>query len=252
MNKNTLRSVIISSLCFLATIWALFFVAQQYYPMQTTTANATQQKKIAYLTFDDGPSRYTSDVLKILKENNVKATFFVTGSNPDFYDLIKEEAAQGHAIGIHTFSHDYGKIYSSEDAYFKDVAEMNALIKKEIGHEVKILRFPGGSSNTVSRKYSNGIMSALTKDVEKKGYQYYDWNAANGDGNCYIESSTLVNTALKEIRDQDVVMMLMHDGSSSKATIDALPTILKSMLRQGYEFKVIDEKTPVFHHHVAN
>lgn len=176
----------------------------------------------------------------------------MTGSNPEYYDLIQKEDALGHAIGIHTFSHDYGKIYSSEKAYFEDVEKTNALIEKQTGHKVNILRFPGGTSNTVSRKYSSGIMSTLASAVTKKGYAYYDWNASNGDGNCYVGSDTLINTALKEIRDKKEVMILMHDGTGNKATVEALPVILKSMQSQGYEFRIIDSSTPEFHHHIAN
>ena len=254
MRKEVWRDVILSSVAFLALMWVAFFWAQKYFPMEQDSAAVAkvEEKKVAYLTFDDGPSKHTQEVLDILDTYHVKATFFVTGSNPEYYDLIKKADAKGHAIGIHTFSHDYGKIYSSEEAYFEDVNKTNALIEKQTGHKVNILRFPGGTSHTVSRKYSSGIMSTLAASVTQKGYEYYDWNASNGDGNCYVESDSLINTALKEIRDKKEVMSLMHDGTGNKATVEALPTILKSMLSQGYEFRVIDSSTPVFHHHIAN
>lgn len=251
MSKKMLRDVVISSICFLLLIWLAFTWAQKYLPMDTPVSS--KEQKIAYLTFDDGPSVHTKEVLDILKKYQVKATFFVTGTNPQYYDMIKETYQQGHAIGVHTFSHDYDKIYSSEEAYFKDIDKANDMIKKQIGHKVTLLRFPGGSSNTVSRKYQEGIMTSLSKAVLDKGYQYYDWNASNGDGNCYVDSSSLINIAMKEIRGKDEVMVLMHDGTGNKATVEALPTILQSMVKQGFQFKVIDQKsTPVFHHKIAN
>ena len=252
MNKKMFRDVVISSGCFLMVMWLAFAWAQQYLPMNAEPVSTKTENKIAYLTFDDGPSIHTKEVLQILKKYNVKATFFVTGTNPEYYDMIKKTYDAGHAIGIHTYSHDYKTIYSSEEAYFKDINQINALVKKQIGHTVNILRFPGGTSNTVSRKYQVGIMTVLSKAVLDKGYQYYDWNASNGDGNCYTDSDTLINTALKEIRGNKEVMMLMHDGTGNKATVEALPSILKSMIDQGYQFKVIDQSTPVFHHHIAN
>lgn len=255
MSKKVLRDVCISSICFLCLMWIAFGWAQKYYPMSTdssTVANV-EKKKVMYLTFDDGPSKNTQKILDILDEYKVKATFFVTGTNPDYYDYIKKAYDKGHGIAIHTFSHDYKTIYSSEEAYFKDIDKANELIEKQIGHTVKVLRFPGGSSNTVSRKYQNKIMTQLTKSVLAKGYQYYDWNASNGDGNCYTDSSTLIATALREIRGKDEVMMLMHDGTGNKATAEALPTILKSLINQGYVFEIIDDSTGgVFHHHIAN
>lgn len=231
----------------------LCMIAAQYMPVPTDTAVSKEVKpKIMYLTFDDGPSRNTEKILDILDEYKVKATFFVTGENPDYYNMIAEEKKRGHAIGVHTFSHDYKNIYSSEEAYYKDVDKVNSLIKKQINESVRILRFPGGVSNTVSRKFHIGIMSKLSKSVLEKGYQYYDWNASNGDGNCFNSVDTLVSTGLKEVRDKDEVMMLMHDGSSNKATVQALPILLKSYQSQGYEFRIIDNNTSVFHHHIAN
>lgn len=252
MKKVILRDVILSSMAFLFFMWVGFMWIQKYIPLEESTATMAEEKKIAYLTFDDGPSKHTQEILDILDTYKIKATFFVTGSNPDYYDLIKKEDELGHAIGVHSFTHDYKEIYASEEAYFADVDKMNALIQQQTGHTVDILRFPGGTSNTVSRKYSSGIMSTLATAVKEKGYRYYDWNASNGDGNCYFDSSVLINTALKEIRGKNEVMLLMHDGTGNKATVQALPIILKSMISQGYEFRIIDSSTPVVHHHIAN
>lgn len=248
MDKKTWNKILLSCFCFLGlVVISSYFVHKQDHPVSKQSTH-----KIMYLTFDDGPSQHTQEVLDILKKYNAKATFFVTGEKKEYEYLIKEEYKQGHAIGIHTFSHDYGKIYSSPEAYFKDIEKMNDVIEKQIGHKVKILRFPGGSSNTVSRKYCDGIMTQLTKDVLDKGYQYYDWNASNGDGNSNLSVSTLVDTGQKEVGEQEVVMVLMHDGAGSEETVKALPSLLEYYQKQGYEFRIIDDSTPEFHHHVNN
>ena len=227
MDKKTWNKILLSCFCFLGLVAiSSYFVHKQDHPVSKQSTH-----KIMYLTFDDGPSQHTQEVLDILKKYNAKATFFVTGEKKEY---------------------EYGKIYSSPEAYFKDIEKMNDVIEKQIGHKVKILRFPGGSSNTVSRKYCDGIMTQLTKDVLDKGYQYYDWNASNGDGNSNLSVSTLVDTGQKEVGEQEVVMVLMHDGAGSEETVKALPSLLEYYQKQGYEFRIIDDSTPEFHHHVNN
>ena len=115
------------------------------------------------MTFDDGPSENTIKVLDILKEYDVKATFFVTGHAPSYNDFIKEAFEQGHSIGLHTYSHDYKNIYSSTNAYFNDLDQINSMVESITGQKSDIIRFPGGSSNSISAKYSPGIMSKLVK-----------------------------------------------------------------------------------------
>lgn len=255
MNKRVLQHVVLSCSLFLMFVFCASLWLEKYVPIHdknTRTVASVEDQKIMYLTFDDGPSKHTQAVLDILDRYHIKATFFVTGENPDYYDMIYETFKRGNAIGVHTFSHNYEKIYASKQAYLKDMDEMNALIKKQIGHRVNIVRFPGGSSNTVSRNYHNGIMSELSKTIVDKGYQYYDWNASNGDGNSNMDSNTLVSTAMREIGVQNIVMLLMHDGTGNEATIQALPQIIESLQAKGYEFRVIDNATPVFHHHISN
>lgn len=223
-----------------------------YLEAQPVLAQEDEGKKIIYLTFDDGPSQNTEAVLKILAEADAKATFFVTNEFPAYTNLIREEGKQGHTIGIHTYSHKYEEIYQNSDAYFSDIDKMQEILYEQTGKKSKILRFPGGSSNTISRNYCNGIMSQLTKEVMEKGYAYYDWNATNGDGDTSLDASALIEKAKKEIGSQDVVMLLMHDGAGNEETVKALPKILQYCKEQGYEFCAIDETTPVFHHHVYN
>ena len=139
-------------------------------------------EKVVYLTLDDGPSKNTQAVLDILDKYNAKATFFVTGAMPEYKDMIKKAYDKGHTIGMHTYSHDYAKVYASVDAYFQDLDQIGQLVKEEIGYVPCFIRFPGGSSNTISASYTKGIMTTLTQEVQARGYQYYDWNGSSGDG----------------------------------------------------------------------
>ena len=139
-------------------------------------------EKIVYLTFDDGPSKNTQRVLDILDQYGAKATFFVVGHDPDHYDMIKKAYDDGNTIGLHSFTHDYAQVYSSEDAYFNDLDQIAQVVNDQIGYVPYLVRFPGGSSNTISEKYCPGIMDVLVNDVPARGYQYYDWNASSGDG----------------------------------------------------------------------
>ena len=145
------------------------------------TATTSSGNKVVYLTFDDGPGAHTQQLLDILDKYNVKVTFFVTNVNSGYENMIAKEAAAGHTVAIHSASHDYKKIYSSVDAYFADLNEMSDIIYAQTGQRPKLIRFPGGSSNTVSLKYCSGIMTTLTKAVTDQGYKYFDWNVSSGD-----------------------------------------------------------------------
>ena len=120
------------------------------------------------MTFDDGPSENTDKILKILKKYDAKATFFVTGNNQKYNSSIKKAADQGNTIALHTYTHDYANVYSSTTAYFEDLQKVSDMVKQITGKAPKYIRFPGGSSNTISAQYSQGIMSALDNMVHEK------------------------------------------------------------------------------------
>ena len=204
-----------------------------------------------YLTFDDGPqSGSTETILNILKEEGVKATFFVTNNGPDY--LIKREYDEGHAIALHTASHDYAKIYSSVDAYFRDLNSVSNRVKRITGYESKIIRFPGGSSNTVSRKYQRGIMTTLTNEVVSRGYRYHDWNVDSNDaGSCaYGSSSCVYNYVVNGLSKSRCNMVLMHD--IKQYTANALRDIIQYGKNNGYTFDVITMDTPMVTQKVNN
>jgi len=204
--------------------------------------------KTIYLTFDDGPSSYTGKLLKILDEYNVKATFFVTNQFPSYQKYIKEAYLAGHSIGVHTYSHNFS-IYKSVDSYFNDLNKMNAIIKKQTGSESRIVRFPGGSSNTISRNYSRGIMKTLANELESRGYSYFDWNLGSGDTDGLNTSKQVSNRVIKNLNNQ-TRMVLMHDIKSY--SVEAVRDIIEYGLSNGYNFQAININSPTFHHKINN
>jgi len=209
-------------------------------------------KKTCYLTFDDGPSTHTGEILKILDEYHIKATFFVTGTSPKDFHYIKEAYEKGHTIGLHTYSHDYEYIYSSLKNYVADLNKIREVVYEQTGKYTTFMRFPGGSSNLVSKKYNVGIMKRLTRKVIDLGYQYYDWTCINGDGEGIKTVSGLKKKAIEEVNGQEDIMFLMHDSASCENTVKALPAILDYLIDQGYQFYAIEEDSPTFHHTVQN
>ncbi len=212
------------------------------------------EKGVIYLTFDDGPDNgYTPMILDVLKKYDVKATFFVTSTGSD--DLIKREFDEGHAIGIHTSSHDYAKIYVSSEAFWNDFNIVQERIKRITGKEANLSRFPGGSSNTVSRKYSKGIMTQLAKEVEDKGYAYFDWNESSGDAGG-LTHPTLEENVAQEIKNVSTSLskthgnvILMHD--IKKTTANAIDGIVKYGIDNGFTFKVLDHSV-ICHQKINN
>lgn len=212
------------------------------------SASSTAEK-VVYLTFDDGPSYNTQKVLDILDQYDAKATFFVVGMNTEYHGLIKTAYDKGHTIGLHTFSHDYAAIYASQDAYFNDLAQIGEVVKGQIGYVPCFIRFPGGSSNTISANYTQGIMTSLSQTVQTKGYQYYDWNISCGDGGVRTADEL---TAQATSADYDNIVLLMHDANNKETTVEALPRILEHYKALGYQFKAIDRSTFDAHHGISN
>lgn len=205
---------------------------------------------VIYLTFDDGPKSGTTDViLDILKEEGIKATFFVTNGGPD--ELIKRAYDEGHTIALHTASHDYSYVYSSIDNYYNDLNTVSDRVKRITGSETKIVRFPGGSSNTVSRKYSPGIMSALTQDLLTKGYKYYDWNLSSGDADYGNHTGDEISSnVINNLSKSRVNMVLMHD--IKPYTRDGLRAIIRYGKENGYTFDKITMSTNMVTQRVNN
>lgn len=206
-------------------------------------------KKVAYLTFDDGPSSNTIKILDILDKYDVKATFFVIGKSGRDKEY-KAIVDRGHTIALHSYSHNYAKVYASEKAFWNEMNKVSDKIYSVTGVRTKILRFPGGSSNTVYKKYCRGLMAKLKKSVPAKGYYYHDWNVSSGDasGN-NISKYKIIANIKNGCKNKTTVNILMHDtGSAKRTTVEALPAIIEYLLAQGYDIQPITEDSVLIQH----
>lgn len=207
-------------------------------------------KKICFLTFDDGPSKNTPKILDILDRYNIKATFFVIGRGKTEY--MKDIVDAGHAIGLHSYSHEFSQIYQSETAYFEDLQKLSDLVRETTGVTTTLMRFPGGSSNTASKKYCNGIMTALTKSVEQKGYAYFDWNCDSHDADGAIVPASQIINSIKRESGSKHLTVLMHDAGAKTSTVEALPAVIEYLQQQGYSFQKLNKIVKPYHHSINN
>ena len=203
-----------------------------------------------YLTFDDGPSNNTSKILDILKQEDIKATFFLVNFNSSYNPVVKRIYDEGHSIGIHSYTHNYKLIYSSVSAYFDDLNKMNDKIKTITGSDTKLLRFPGGSSNTIS-SFNKGIMTTLVKEVTNAGYHYFDWNVDSSDAWSARNSNDVYNNVINNLK-KGTNIVLMHDLSSNEKTVNVLEKIIKNAKEKGYIFANITMNTKEIHHGINN
>ncbi|WP_312573419.1 polysaccharide deacetylase family protein [Clostridium sp.] len=199
-------------------------------------------KKLAYLTFDDGPSKNTIKILDTLKKYNIKATFFVNGREDEFSLKVYERIIkEGHTLGNHTYSHDYSYVYSDMNNFIKDFNKLQKLIKSNYNYEMKIARFPGGSNNTISENYHYNIMPDLSKLLITSDYTYFDWNIDSNDATSIAPSRDyIINSVLENSKDINSVIILMHDNIMKTTTVEALPYIIDGLVNQGYEFSSLD------------
>lgn len=212
------------------------------------TGHNNPGRKVVYLTFDDGPSSNTPKVLEILMEKDVKATFFVTGSHQDFVHYIRRAHEQGHAIAAHTYTHNYN-IYTTPETYFEDLERIQKVIEEQTGSRTNIVRFPGGSSNTVHHKYTTDslYMIRLTQMLQDRGYQYVDWNLSSADASgIKVPTETIIKCSCRA-RENDICL-LMHDTFGKETTVAALPAIIDYFKKEGYEFGTITSKDYICHH----
>ncbi len=224
-------------------------------PTETTTPTTAEpttlppDAKPVYLTFDDGPGKYTARLLDILDKYGVKATFFVTNMHPEYVDLIEREARSGHCVAVHTYSHDYNKIYASEQAFWSDYNAMNDLIKQRTGKVTNLFRFPGGSSNTVS-DFNPGIMTRLTDEADRMGRIWVDWNVDSDDAGSARSASAVCDNLQYAMPNHTKSVVLCHDVKDY--TVDAMETFIPWALGEGYVFLALDEDCWPAQHGVLN
>ena len=190
----------------------------------TTPADSGIHK--VYLTFDDGPSANTGQILDILDEYGVKATFFVVGKE-GYNDQYRRIVEEGHTLGMHSYSHVYRDIYESVEAYGQDLEKLHTYLYELTGVDSRIVRLPGGSSNTVSKDKIQDIIAYLGQ----QGMTYYDWNVSSGDAaSGYVSAQQIADNVLNHVSEHHTSIVLMHDASGKNTTVEALPIILEKIL----------------------
>lgn len=210
-----------------------------------TEETLEEDVKYAYLTFDDGPSENTKKILDFLKANNIKATFFVIGTK-GYDDVYKRIVDEGHTLAIHSNTHKYNEIYLSVYAFMQDINTLSNRLEKLTGVKPSIMRFPGGSNNTVSYKYGGKeLMDKLTKEVSKAGYYYFDWNVDSSDATATCKNKdSIFNAVMNGVEGKKNAIILMHDATAKTSTVEALPQIVAGLRKKGFVLAPITEDTP--------
>lgn len=211
--------------------------------------------KTIYLTIDDGPTDHTDQFLDVLKKYHSYATFFVIGEMIKMREnIIRRIAEEGHSIGVHTYLHKYDVIYKSTEAFWEDNLRTRDMIKEITGIAPKIMRFPGGSSNTVSRHYCHKIMTTLAEQAESYGYVYYDWNIHPDDTRIDNKNvQELYDMLMNSIHsDQQPPIILIHDMPRLKNNPLIIEKMLDTAISEGYIFEPLNENVPPVHHRIAN
>lgn len=200
-----------------------------------------------YLTFDDGPSSNTGRILDILADYDVKATFFVVGKEEEEYQaLYKRIVEEGHTLAMHSYSHKYNEIYQSVDSYSADLSKLQEFLYDTTGVWCRYCRFPGGSSNTVSRVDMHELIAYL----DDQDMSYFDWNISSGDAvNSYISSSDIVRNCTANIYKYDEAIILMHDAAEKNSTVEALPRLIETIqAMEDTKIVPITDDTERIHH----
>lgn len=220
------------------------------YEPQSNDLRINPTEKIVYLSFDDGPGQYTELLLDKLDKYNIDVTFFVTNQFSKYQEYIGDAYFRGHTIGLHTYSHKFSKVYSNEAAYYDDLYRISDVVESLTGIKPTIIRFPGGTSNTISQRYEKGIMTSLTKSVVENGYQYCDWNVDSKDAGGATTAAQVAQNVIAGIQKQDVSYVLQHD--TKLYSIEALDEIICWGMLNGYTFLPMTESTPMHHHSPRN
>ena len=206
--------------------------------------------KRIYLTFDDGPSRNTDKILDILKEYDVKATFFVVGkTDEESVRAYQRIVAEGHTLAMHSYSHKYSEIYASKESFEQDLRQLQEYLYQITGVWPRFYRFPGGSSNTVSKV----DMQELIEYLNESGITYFDWNIASGDAiSGQLGKDTIVNNCIGGIKAKQECMILMHDASDKNSTVEALSLLIEQVRSsENAVFLPITDETATVQHRKA-
>ena len=215
------------------------FYQEKYKSLYVSEEDASREK-IVHLTFDDGPSQNTLKVLDILDRYGIKATFFVVYNDSEpACNYYKEIVDRGHTLAIHTASHDYKKIYASVDAFLEDFNQIYTYVYQRTGVRPILFRYPGGSTNCLS--YHAG--PAIMKEMERRGFTYYDWNVSSGDGGNQATRSSIYEWVTSKATKLDESVVLMHDSNGKGETAAALPSIIETLQEAGCIFEPLSSST---------
>ncbi len=248
--KITFISLIFISLAITSCVY--FYTLKNNQKSQEQVSNTVETyDKIAYLTFDDGPSNNTEKILDILDKYNIKATFFVVGPSYKLKnDLLVKIVQAGHQLAIHSYEHDYSYIYSSKENYLKDFYKCLNWIKKVTGITPAIYRFPGGSSNTIASK---ALIKSIIQELNEKGFVHADWNVDTLDSYVKNEPSKVLSNAITSLKRNEnnkhyYQTVLMHDDIHKPATTAALPSLIEKLLSYNYHFEPLTSSSHIIKH----
>ncbi len=219
--------------------------SEEAYPHLYAKGVVVEEKlpeKVAFLTFDDGPSRNTVKILDTLKKYNIKATFFVIGENltEEGVEIAKRALEEGHMLGMHTETHEYDKIYRSVEDFLKDYEKLASRFVEEFGECPGIFRFPGGSYST----YINPIKENLKEELGRRGFLGYDWSVSGEDSVGTPTAASIKKNIFDSIEGQKQPIILLHDSPCSNLTAEVLPDILERLVAEGYEFQTLQYRRP--------
>jgi peptidoglycan-N-acetylglucosamine deacetylase len=212
------------------------------YTVYSEPKEMQKNRKVVYLTFDDGPSEYTFKILDILNNNDIKATFFIVGSsiNEEGEDCLKRMVHEGHTIGVHSYSHLCNEIYCSIEHLLEDFNRVYQQIYDITGKRINIYRFPLGSLNG----YNKEIKDAMIAEMERRGFSCYDWNVDTEDSTGRPTVKSIKKNILRNLDKQDQPIILLHDSLINDVTVSSLPSIIKMLKDKGYEFDTLDNREP--------
>lgn len=230
-------------------VFAILFFARAVVVWEASETTAAEEKpagkKVAYLTFDDGPSSLTGAYLDILKKEEVPATFFLIGQQieGEMEDVVKREVEEGHELGLHSYSHQADKIYQTGETYKKDLEQTRKRIEKCVSYKIKNYRFPWGSANAYIKWYRKN----LTEELEKQGLTFQDWNVSGEDSVGCPSAYSILSHVRKDYEKYDEPVILLHDSATCKATLEALPEIIRELKEKGYTFDVLSNRQEPCH-----
>lgn len=198
-----------------------------------------EEEKVAYLTFDDGPSENTKSILKTLQEKNAVATFFLVGSEitPEREEIVKQEIKQGNAIGVHTYCHKKNQMYCNADCFFEDFQSASEVIRRVTGKTPKLHRFPWGSNNP----YVSSYVDELHERLKEMGVKSYDWNVSGEDSvSVTVPQETIIRNVKKDLTKHNQAIILLHDSNSTKNTAAVLGGLIDYIRGEGYRFDTLE------------